>query len=73
MIHDPIEQAICLTVLGLEFGRDYYHGQMELYRLQGADGTDFILKTPACRHVFSSARDASEAFVQLVWNRALRS
>lgn len=69
MIHDPRELAICLTALGLENGNEYSHGDVELYMLRGADGTDFILKTPTDRHIYLDARNASEAFVQLVWNK----
>ena len=62
-IHDPKQLAIELTVIGLRAGKDYTFNGVEVYMLQGADGTDYIVKCGTLRQVFLDAHDAVRAFI----------
>lgn len=68
-MHDPKFVAIMLTVIGINSGRDYYHSGVEIYMLQAADGTDFIVKDDNGngKQVFSDAYKAAEMFANIIW------
>ncbi len=66
MIHDPKYLAIALTALGIQSGKEYFFAGIEVYKLEGADGTDFVV-VDGSRQIFSEAYDAAKNFANAVW------
>lgn len=60
-------RAIELTDIGLNSGKDYYHFGVELYRLQGVDGTDYIVRIGKSKIIFINSYDACQFFAKLIW------
>ena len=69
MIHDPKSSAIALTALGLARGIDYLYFDIEVYMLQGADGTSFYVNDGQTKQTFSHADDAADMFANMIWEK----
>lgn len=65
-IHNSKQLAIELTVIGLRAGNEYVFNGVEIYMLQGVDGTDYVVKCSTLRQVFLDAHEAVETFIELV-------
>jgi len=61
--------AIWLTAIGLEYGRSYSYSDIDVYRLQGVGGTDYIISIDSDKKIFSDADEAAEIFATNVWKR----
>ena len=67
-IHDSRELAIELTRIMLEFGKTYKYCDLELYMLQGTDGTSYnIVLGNKKKLIFTNAYEASQKFAELAW------
>ena len=69
MIHNPQLLAIGLTSIGLDAGREYSYNGIDVYMLQAADGTDYIVQGNNTRAVFNNSWDAAQHFASLIWGK----